>query len=122
MNASYKYAYSMLLYYGMLNIRDLCQSRGKSYYNPVKIYRQYRASRLAGGMADWLHNLAYFMAKGYKNFNEDQFWEEYNYLVRRDEKYFNWPGIDFREYFQKQLSLYEIAQQGDAPEPASPAR
>lgn len=51
-------AYRRLLYHAMLDIRTLCQSRGPESRNPIEWRRRYRLTRIAGALADWLHNLA----------------------------------------------------------------
>lgn len=58
MNDQKKNAYRHLLYCALLDIRNYCQPRGAVCSNPLEWRRQYLASRCAGALADWLHNLA----------------------------------------------------------------
>jgi hypothetical protein len=52
LNDQEKAAYRHLVYRAMLNIRNLCQSRGSESCNPFEWWRQYRRSRVAGALAD----------------------------------------------------------------------
>lgn len=78
-----KAAYRMLIYRAQIDIRNLCQSRGHPSRNPLRWWRQYRRSRLAGALADWLHNLALFSALDFEGFSEDWFWRETDLFERR---------------------------------------
>ena len=51
LNQHEKAAYRYLLYQAMLDIRNLCQSRGSESWNPLEWWRQYRRSRVAGALA-----------------------------------------------------------------------
>ncbi|HLX64278.1 MAG TPA: hypothetical protein VKX17_23600 [Planctomycetota bacterium] len=93
-----KAAYRGLLYHAMLDIRNLCQSRGKASYNPFEWKRQYRSSRVAGAIADWLHNLAKFSAEDFEGFDEDWFWREFE-LFRERKNLF-----DYRRIFNDELA------------------
>ena len=62
-----KAAYRRLLYYAMIHIRGLCQPRLS--WNPIEWQRHYYQSRLAGRVADWLHNLASYAARDFRGFN-----------------------------------------------------
>jgi hypothetical protein len=95
-----KKAYRYLLYMAMLHIRNLCQSRCKASLNPLDWRKQYLRSRGAGGLADWLHNLAQHAAKDMDNFDTDWFWKEYNRFLRDYPKY----AINYREIYETQLS------------------
>lgn len=78
-----KRAYRSLLYYAMLDIRRLCRSGVPASKNPFQIWRQYHRSRLAGALADWLHNLALHSAEGLTKFNAEWFWDDFEVLRRR---------------------------------------
>src|SRR2546428_406925 len=67
-------AYRNLLYEAMLDIRNLCQPRGRASRNPLVWHRQYRQGRVAGALADWLHNLAQYAATDFRSFDTDWFW------------------------------------------------
>ena len=88
----------------MLDIRMLCQSRGPVSYNPLLIWRQYRNSRLAGALADWLHNLAQHAATDFNKFDTEWFWREYAGLSSD----YEWlrPGqwLDYRERYEEHLA------------------
>lgn len=94
MNNHTKAAYRYLLYVAMLDIRNHCQSRGKESRNPFEWRRQYRRSRAAGAIADWLHNLAEISAAEFVGFDEQQFWKEHAGLCRR------LPSEGFERYRQ----------------------
>ena len=85
-------AYRYLLYWAMLDIRNKCQPRGKESWNPLEWRRQYRQSRAAGAVADWLHNLALYATGDLANFDEEWFWREHESVRRR------FSGIDFAHY------------------------
>ena len=72
-----KQAYRYLLYQAMLDVRILCQSRGSGSYNPWAIWQQYCDSRIAGALADWLHNLAQHAITDFETFDAVWFWREY---------------------------------------------
>ncbi len=102
-----KSAYRNLLYWAMLDIRNLCQSRGPESRNPLKTWRQYRDSRLAGALADWLHNLAQHAATDFNRFDTEWFWREYDGL-RKDYQQLG-PGqwMDYRDRYDKQLAEFQ---------------
>ncbi len=76
----------------MLDIRNKCQPRRKESLNPFEWHRQYRQSRAAGAVADWLHNLAIYSANGFQTFDEQWFWKEYEGLSA------DFPQTDFKHY------------------------
>jgi hypothetical protein len=78
-----KNAYRQLLYVAMLAIRALCPSRENASANPLKWRRQYLSSRVAGGIADWLHNLAAYSSRDFSRFDEEWFWKEHQDICRR---------------------------------------
>jgi len=104
-----KKAYRNLLYWAMLDIRILCQSRGRESRNPVEIWRQYKRSRLAGALADWLHNLAQHAATDFNNFDTEWFWREHEGLRQRygDMKAGAW--MDYRARYEDHLSKMPAA-------------
>ena len=68
MDQNRKDAYRYLLYWSMLDIRQL--QREKPSYSKEAM----------ATLADWLHNLAYFSCIGFEGFNEEWFWSESNYM------------------------------------------
>jgi hypothetical protein len=100
-----KKAYRNLLYGAMLDIRNLCQPRGRESWNPIVWLRQYRLSRIAGALADWLHNLAQHAATDFDAFDTDWFWQEYASICNRFCGCVG-PGkwMDYRDRFEKHLS------------------
>lgn len=99
-----KSAYRNLLYCAMLDIRGLCQSRGPVSHNPFVVWRQYRSSRLAGALADWLHNLAQHAATDFNNFDTEWFWREYAGLCREYESLRPGQWLDYRERYDERLA------------------
>ena len=67
----------------MLDIRNLCQPRLGLSSNPFTWRRYYLNGRVAGELADWLHNLAAFSVRDFAGFNEEHFWREGNALIAR---------------------------------------
>lgn len=85
----------------MLAIRNGCQSRGRESLSPLEWRRQYRRSRVAGAVADWLHNLAQFSSLDFVHFDEQRFWKEHSHLCQR------FPGEQlerYREIFDEHLA------------------
>lgn len=99
-----KDAYRYLLYQAMLDIRTLCQSRGRASLNPLEWRRQYLLSRTAGWLADWLHNLAHYASMGFRGFDADWFWQEYDGGINRYA--YVGPGrwMDYRSRYEEQLA------------------
>src|SRR5688500_3827104 len=98
MNDTKKAAYRHLLYVAMLDIRNLCQPRQRHSSNPLAWRRHYLNGRVAGGLADWLHNLAGFSAHDFANFEETHFWREAEAMAKRH------PSIArYREIFDNHL-------------------
>ena len=83
MTSAQKSAYRYLLYQAMLDIRTYCQSRGEPSTDAAVWERQYHASRIAGGIADWLHNLAIAAADDFERFDEDAFWKTHAHFCTR---------------------------------------
>jgi hypothetical protein len=103
LNNHEKAAYRRLLYRAMVDIRNLCQSRGSESWNPLDWWRQYRRSRLAGALADWLHNLAAFAARDFEDFSADWFWQEFANLGNRLPAFVP-NGHDYRLRYEQQLA------------------
>jgi hypothetical protein len=103
-------AYRRLLYDAMLDIRNLCQPRGRVSYNPLVWRRQYHQGRVAGALADWLHNLAQYAATDFRSFDTDWFWQEYA-GVCRDYPDLIGPDkwIDFRGRYERHLEKKNAA-------------
>ena len=83
MTPAQKSAYRYLLYIAMLDIRIYCQSRSEPSQDPAIWKSQYDTSRIAGGIADWLHNLALAAADDFEKFNEEAFWNTHAHFCRR---------------------------------------
>ena len=101
-----KMAYRNLLYWAMLDIRNLCQSRGSESLNPFAWRRQYRESRIAGALADWLHNLAHHAATDFNSFDTEWFWREYDGLCRRFKPVGQRMWMDYRERYEVDLAKF----------------
>jgi hypothetical protein len=98
-----KAAYRYLIYQALIDIRNLCQSRGSETWNPLEWRRQYQRSRMAGALADWLHNLAACSSHDFRGFNSEWFWEEYSHVCRRY-GLIGPTGYDFRLRYEEQLA------------------
>ena len=83
MTSARKTAYRYLLYQAMLDIRIYCQSRGEASQDLVVWQQQYQRSRIAGAIADWLHNLAEAAAGDFEWFDEVAFWKKHDYCCKR---------------------------------------
>ena len=92
MNQQTKAAYRHLLYVAMIATRDCCQPRARESRNPLAWRRQYIRSRVAGRLADWLHNLALFRSLDFVGFDEERFWREHTGVCQRD------PDNGFERY------------------------
>lgn len=103
-------AYRSLLYDATLDTRNLCQPRARISYNPIVWQRLYLQGRLAGALADWLHNLAQFAARDSFSFDTDWFWREYDYLVQEFSEHLG-PGkwMDYRYRYEQHLARYNTA-------------
>ncbi|MGI4789032.1 MAG: hypothetical protein ACRYFS_09300 [Janthinobacterium lividum] len=99
-----KAAYRYLLYQAMLDIRILCQSRGPESRNPLEWRRQYRLSRVAGAIADWLHNLARCSVNDFHSFNVHWFWQEYDSLCGRFREFSPGSWLDYRHRYNEHLA------------------
>ena|SRR5688572_12643271 len=99
-----KNAYRRLLYWTMLHTRDFCQPRARISYNPLVWWKQYRQGRIAGALADWLHNLAAFAANDFTGFNANWFWNEYDGLCKRVDQVGPGKYIDYRKRYEEHLA------------------
>jgi hypothetical protein len=93
-------AYRHLLYVAMIDFRNYSQPRARVSYNPIVWYRHYHQSRIAGAVADWLHNLANVSSKLQHGFAEESFWNEHTMLCQR------YPHANlerYREAFERYL-------------------
>jgi hypothetical protein len=99
MTPTQKSAYRYLLYQAMLDIRIHCQSRGEPSQDPAIWQQQYQRSRIAGGIADWLHNLALAASDDFERFDEIAFWKTHAYFCTR------FPGEleHYRTWFDERL-------------------
>jgi hypothetical protein len=104
-----KSAYRNLLYHAMLDVRMLCQSRGRETRNPIKIWQQYKRSRLAGALADWLHNLAQHAATDFNSFDTEWFWREYDGLTQLYSEVKTHQWMDYRARYEEHLSKLRAA-------------
>jgi hypothetical protein len=88
----------------MLDIRCLCQSRSAESWNPLTWRRQYGDSRIAGALADWLHNLAHYASKDFRGFDADWFWQEYDSLIARFAQLGPGQSINYRRRYEHALA------------------
>ena len=104
-----KRAFRYLLYCAMLDIRILCQSRGRVSWNPFAWRRQYLQSRMAGALADWLHNLALHATGDFERFDKDLFWREYDGLTRRFDQIGFGRWMDYGKRYADHLEELKFA-------------
>lgn len=90
-------AYRDLLYLGMAHIRNCCPQRLEPSWNPMRWRRAYVSARLAGLIADWLHNLAEFGVCDFDGFDEQIFWNEHESLAAR---HTDFARCQFRQRFE----------------------
>jgi hypothetical protein len=104
MTLEQKSAYRYLLYVAMLDIRIYCQSRGEPSTDATVRERQYFDSRIAGAIADWLHNLAKAASGDFEGFNEEAFWKTHAYHCGR----FPAAGLErYRAQFDERLKRHD---------------
>jgi hypothetical protein len=110
-----KHAYRYLLYWAMLEIRQLgwlCWGRFRAW-NPFYWRREGRRIRCAGAIADWLHNLAFFSSVNFQGFNEEWFWRDFE-RVRTDYPEF---GLErYRGLFAWRASAPSASEDNAAPD------
>jgi hypothetical protein len=92
MNDQTKAAYRHLVYVAMIATRNFCQPRSDASRNPFVWRRQYHQSRIAGRLADWLHNLAHYSSLDFAGFDEQHFWYEHSLICKHH------PGEGFERY------------------------
>jgi hypothetical protein len=103
-------AYRNLLYEAMLDIRNLCQPRGKESFNPIVWRRQYMQGRIAGALADWLHNLALIATVDFRSLDAEGFWREYDGVCRRySDVVGNGKLMDYRHRYERHLAKQNTA-------------
>jgi hypothetical protein len=95
-----KYAYRYLLYWAALETRALqwLGPRGWQAWTPMYWREALRRVRYAGGVADWLHNLALYSATDFRGFDEGLFWRDFVALRSRHPG-FGWDH--YREQFER---------------------
>lgn len=92
MNDETKAAYRHLLYVAMIATRNCCQPRARISLNPFVWRRRYHDARLAGHLADWLHNLALYSSRDFVGFEEEHFWREHASMCQY------YPSSGFQRY------------------------
>ena len=93
----------------MLDIRVLCQPRGRENWKPMEWRRQYQRCRAAGSLADWMHNLAHYAAMNFSGFDADWFWREYESLSQRQAGMGHEWWIDYRKRYDEWLARLNTA-------------
>ena len=91
-------AYRHLLYMAFVDIRNFSDHRGAESANPIGWRRGYRAGRIAGAIADWLHNMAAASAEEFESFDEEAFWNEFRFL---NEQYPDENLMRYRKAFEE---------------------
>jgi hypothetical protein len=104
-----KAAYRYLLYQAMLDIRMLCQPRLS--WNPLDWRRQYRNSRIAGKIADWMHNLAQYSGWDFRGFSNQEFWRIYDGLCSRFHEFSPGNWMDYRRRYSDHLARLKKEQE-----------
>jgi len=94
-----KNAYRYLLYWALLDIRQVAWIR-VPWWNPFSWPRCWRHVRYAGRVADWLHNLAFFASAEFDGFDEDLFWDEVQSLEKR---FPDFSPLRYRNVFEQRL-------------------
>lgn len=95
-----KNAYRFLLYWALLDIRTIAWSQA-AWWNPFAAARALRRARLAGHLADRMHNLGLFAAIEFERFDEDWFWRD---LERLEEPFAEFDSQLYRRVFEDRLS------------------
>lgn len=102
-----KLAYRWLLYQAMLDIRPLSWAgRGwRQRLNPLGWWTTSRRVRVAGAVAEWLHNLAHYSALDFARFDEGRFWQDHQWLL----DHYPGEGLErYRESFERRASPAEV--------------
>ena len=98
-----KRAYRVLLYHGMLDLRSHTPTspyRPARWWNPWFWRRVRERLTVTMVLADWLHNLAFFSAAEFDQFDEPTFWREYDRLSPQ----FAAHTTNYREVFERELA------------------
>ena len=98
-----KNAYRSLLYKATLQIRPLAW-RTRTWWNPFSTRRVLRQAKLAGALADAIHNLGFFAAHNFERFDEEQFWDE---MQAVKDRYSEFQVDEYRSYFEMFLARSE---------------
>jgi hypothetical protein len=99
MDDARKNAYRYLLYWAMLDIRPIAYLR-VCWWNPRQLMRDFRRARLAGHIADRMHNLARDAGYEFKGFDEEWFWTDLDGLTQRFPEF---KPERYRHYFERRL-------------------
>ncbi|NBV23770.1 MAG: hypothetical protein EBS05_17860 [Proteobacteria bacterium] len=95
----------------MLDVRYLCQPRSRKSRSPLVWRKQYLQGRLAGALADWLHNLAQHAATEFSSFDTDWFWEEYDGLcLQFADQVGAGKWMDYRDRYTRHLAKQDAVQ------------
>ena len=115
MDEQRKHAYRWLLYWAMLDIRPLRWIGGgwRQRLNPFCWWSSSRQVRVAGAIAEWLHNLAIYSVLDFARFDEEKFWRDYQWMLDNN------PGAGLERYraeFERRASPADVqnAEQGAA--------
>ena len=103
-----KAAYRYLLYQAMLDIRRLCQPRLS--WNPKVWQRQYHNCRIAGSIANWLHNRVQCSFDDSCGFNAYWFWQDYDTLCTRFQRLGPGTWFDYRRRYNDHLARLKKEQ------------
>ena len=86
----------------------LCQPRLS--WNPLDWQRQYRSSRIAGKIANWLHNLARCSVDDLRDFDAHWFWQEYESLCGRFREFRPGSWFDYRRRYNEHMARLKKEQ------------
>jgi|SRR5579883_1445829 len=100
MDEQRKTAYRHLLYRALLDIRQMKWFRFARVLNPLNWNGELRWIRRAGIVADMLHNLAFFSAEDFAEFDEERFWRDVGYI---NQQYPEYDLIHYKEVFERRL-------------------
>jgi hypothetical protein len=98
MEAQKKRAYRWLLYKAMLDIRPIrwIGGRWRQRLNRLCWWSQSQQVRVAGAIADWLHNLAHYSAEDFVRFDEEHFWRDNEwFLANYTDERLKWYRVEF---------------------------
>ncbi len=103
-----KAAYRYLLFCAMICIRSCCSS--VETRSPVKLWRQYQYSRIAGSLANWLHNLGRYSMGDFRGFSMERFWQDYERQRQRFPQSGPYSFPDFRGMYDEHLARLKKEQ------------